>query len=97
MGDPVTLECSHETVELSRDACEKLVRRIRHLGAARSIVDKLGTVRPSAPIELAHDEKGLLVVAIAAWLQDVGRDRVPGGVLRLRTALVEDLRGAAAS
>jgi hypothetical protein len=96
MSDRVSVDCAHDTVELTRDACEKLVRRIRHLGAARSVVAKLETAREPAPVELAHDEKGLLVVAITAWLQDVGRERVPAGVVRLRTALVDDLHGARA-
>jgi hypothetical protein len=85
----VTLTCSRVDVELSANAREKLVRRVRHLDGAASLVGKLDGA--SGPVELTASEKGFLVVAITAWAEAAGRSRVPGELLRLQTTLLGDL------
>jgi hypothetical protein len=87
---PVTLKCSRVDIELSAGAREKLLRRVRHLDGAASLVASLDG-RPTAPIELTAGEKGFLVVAITAWAEAAGRSRVPGELLRLQTTLLGDL------
>lgn len=86
---PVTITTPHADVELPTNARQKLVRRIRHLEGAASFVGKLDGA--SGTVELTASEKGFLVVAITAWMRDVGRNRVPGAVLRLQTALRREL------
>jgi hypothetical protein len=86
---PVTLRCSRVDFELSANAREKLVRRVRHLSGAASLVPKLDET--SHPVELTANEKGFLVVAITAWMESAGRSRVPGELLRLHTTLLGDL------
>jgi hypothetical protein len=85
----VTLRCSRVDLELSANAREKLVRRVRHLSGAASLVPKLDDT--SRPVELTANEKGFLVVAITAWMENAGRSRVPGELLRLHTTLLGDL------
>jgi hypothetical protein len=87
---PVTLKCSRVDIELSANAREKLLRRVRHLAGAASVVAKLDG-RPSAPVELTASEKGFLVVALTAWADAAGRSRVPGELMRLQTTLLGDL------
>jgi hypothetical protein len=86
---PVTLKCSRVDIELHANAREKLLRRVRHLDGAASLVPKLDVV--SGPVELSTAEKGFLVVAITAWVDNEGRNRVPGELLRLHTTLLGDL------
>jgi hypothetical protein len=86
---PVTLKCSRVEIELHANAREKLRRRVRHLAGAASLVPKLDDV--SGPVELTAAEKGFLVVAITAWVDNEGRNRVPGELLRLHTTLLGDL------
>jgi hypothetical protein len=86
---PVTLRCSRVDVELSGNAREKLVRRVRHLDGAATLVAKLDGA--TAPVQLSPSEKGFLVVAITAWAEAAGRSRVPGELLRLHTTLLGDL------
>ena len=86
---PVTLKCSRVDVELPANAREKLLRRVRHLEGAASLVAKLDG--PSGPVELTASEKGFLVVAITAWAENAGRGRVPGELLRLHATLLGDL------
>jgi hypothetical protein len=86
---PVTLKCSRVDVELSANAREKLVRRVRHLDGAAGLVGKLDGAH--GPVELTTGEKGFLVVAITAWAEAAGRGRVPGELLRLQTTLLGDL------
>ena len=86
---PVTLKCSRVDIELHANAREKLLRRVRHLAGAASLVPKLDVV--SGPVELSSAEKGFLVVAITAWVDNEGRNRVPGELLRLHTTLLGDL------
>lgn len=86
---PVTLKCSRVEIELHANAREKLLRRVRHLAGAASLVPKLDVV--SGPVELSTAEKGFLVVAITAWVDNEGRNRVPGELLRLHTTLLGDL------
>jgi hypothetical protein len=86
---PVTLKCSRVDIELHAQAREKLLRRVRHLAGAATLVPKLDVV--SGPVELSAAEKGFLVVAITAWVDNEGRNRVPGELLRLHTTLLGDL------
>lgn len=86
---PVTLKCSRVEIELHAQAREKLLRRVRHLAGAATLVPKLDVV--SGPVELTPAEKGFLVVAITAWVDNEGRNRVPGELLRLHTTLLGDL------
>lgn len=86
---PVTLKCSRVDIELHANAREKLLRRVRHLVGAASLVPKLDGAR--GPVELTSAEKGFLVVAITAWVDSEGRNRVPGELLRLHTTLLGDL------
>lgn len=86
---PVTLKCSRVDIELHANAREKLLRRVRHLAGAASLIPKLDGVR--GPVELTAAEKGFLVVAITAWVDNEGRNRVPGELLRLHTTLLGDL------
>lgn len=86
---PVTLKCSRVDIELHANAREKLLRRVRHLTGAASLVPKLDGAR--GPVELTAAEKGFLVVAITAWVDNEGRNRVPGELLRLHTTLLGDL------
>jgi hypothetical protein len=88
---PVALRYSRGEIGLSRDGCDKLLRRVRHLDAARQLTAKVAASDGSRPVELTQHEKGFLVVAIKAWMEDVGRHRVPGDVLRLRQTLLGDL------
>jgi hypothetical protein len=83
------LRCSRVDLELSANAREKLIRRVRHLSGAASLVPKLDET--SRPVELTANEKGFLVVAITAWMENAGRSRVPGELLRLHTTLLGDL------
>ena len=87
---PVTLKCSRVDIELSANAREKLIRRVRHLEGAASLVAKLDS-RPVAPVELTAGEKGFLAVALTAWADAAGRSRVPGELMRLQTTLLGDL------
>jgi len=86
---PVTLTCSRVDIELHANAREKLLRRVRHLAGAASLVPKLDGAR--GPVKLTAAEKGFLVVAITAWVDNEGRNRVPGELLRLHTTLLGDL------
>ncbi len=93
----VAVTHSRGEIELSRDARDKLVRRIRDLDAAKPIITRFDTATTSHPVEFGQDEKGFLVVAIKAWVADVGRNRVPGAVLRLRDAFIDDLNESTAA
>ncbi len=86
---PVTLKCSRVDIELHANAREKLLRRVRHLAGAAGLIPKLDGAR--GPVELTAAEKGFLVVAITAWVDNEGRNRVPGELLRLHTTLLGDL------
>ena len=86
---PVTFKCSRVDIELSANAREKLLRRVRHLAGAASLVARLDGANGS--IELTAHEKGFLVVAITAWADGDGRNRVPVELLRLHTTLLGDL------
>lgn len=85
---PVTVKCSRVDFELSRGARDKLVRRLRHLDGATRVLAKFDR---ASDVELTANEKGFLVVAITAWMEDAGRSRVPGEVIRLHTTLLGDL------
>ena len=88
----VQLASQSRPLEISWADRDKLIRRIGNLQSARAVVARFESVGAS-PVELSDDEKGFLVVAIKAWMQDAGQDRVPGGLLRLRDGLLDDLRG----
>jgi len=86
---PVTLKCSRADIELPANAREKLLRRVRHLEGAASVVAKLDGAHGA--VDLTASEKGFLVVAITAWAENAGRSRVPSELLRLHTTLLGDL------
>jgi len=88
---PVTVRYSRGDIDVAGDACDKLVRRLRHLAGAQPIIAKLEAATASVPIELTAGEKGFLVIAVKAWMEDAGRDRVPIGIIRLRETLLGDL------
>jgi hypothetical protein len=88
---PVALRYSRGEIDVPRDACEKLLRRVRHLEAAQDLIVKVDTANGSGAVQLTKHEKGFLVVAIKAWMEDVGSNRVPAEVLRLRQTLLGDL------
>jgi hypothetical protein len=89
----VQLTSQSRPLEISRTDRDKLIRRIGNLDSARSVVTRFEGAAAARPVELADDEKGFLVVAIKAWMQDAGQDRVPGGLIRLRDGLLDDLSG----
>lgn len=88
---PVTFRYSRGDIDVAGDACDKLVRRLRHLAHAQTIIAKLDAATASAPVELTASEKGFLVIAVKAWMEDAGRDRVPIAIIRLRETLLGDL------
>lgn len=87
----VTITYSRGEIDITRDAVQKLIRSMRHLRGAQTIIPKLQAARAGEPVELAEGEKGFLVVAINAWMADAGPNRVPNPVLRLRETLLGDL------
>lgn len=89
----VRLASKRRPAEITFADRDALVRRIRHLESAKPVITKLDAVGASRPVEFTDAEKGFLVVAIKAWTQDAGRERVPGAVVRLRDGLLDDLRG----
>ena len=88
---PVTVRYARGEIDVAGDACDKLVRRLRHLAGASPIIAKLEAAKPAQPVELTASEKGFLVIAVKAWMESAGRDRVPNPVIRLREALLGDL------
>jgi hypothetical protein len=88
---PVTFRYSRGDIDVAGDACDKLVRRLRHLAHAQTIIAKVDAATPSVPVELTATEKGFLVIAVKAWMEDTGRDRVPITIIRLRETLLGDL------
>jgi hypothetical protein len=88
---PVTFRYARGDIDVAGDACDKLVRRLRHLAHAQTIIAKVDAAAPSVPVELTASEKGFLVIAVKAWMEDAGRDRVPITIIRLRETLLGDL------
>jgi hypothetical protein len=92
MNECVSIITSRATIELSWKAREELLHEIRHLDAARTIIDAFGAVGTSRPLPLAQHDEGVLYEAINQWAQGVTVDELPPGIWELRCALADNLQ-----
>src|SRR4051794_35704369 len=78
--------------ELPWDSRTALVEEIRHLEAAKPIVEAIRAVGVSRPVELTPELKGLLIQLIDSWGTQTagGLQSLPEGIFELRNALQDD-------
>jgi hypothetical protein len=88
----VTVATSVDHIEISWNARQELVNRLRRLDGGKSIVDAFEAAGTTRPVKLARlNDKHLLLTVIEAWGNEIGYDAFPQGIFALRNALHDDL------
>jgi hypothetical protein len=78
-------------VEIPWKSRDKLLNEIGGLDSTRDICRAFEAVGSRRAVELNVDQTVVLVTAIDAWTELVGRDNLPAGIFELRNALLDDL------
>jgi hypothetical protein len=86
--DRVRFETPEGTiVELRWAVAQELQARLLRAPPAAAIVDRMQRVGTSRPVQVVGDELGPLLVVLAQWAKEVGKERLPSDVEELLDAL----------
>ena len=93
MNERVRVAYSRGEVAFSWESRQELLKQIRHLESALSIVAAFEAVGTSRPVVLTTDQKASLIELIERWGTQVrfGLKGLPEGMFALRNALHDDL------
>ena len=87
----VQVATTTDTVEISWDARQQLLDRIRGLDGAEDVITRFDAVGMTRPVkELGRAGNTLLLEATTRWLDQVKMEELPYGIWELRCALIED-------
>jgi hypothetical protein len=83
-----------DTVEVSWEARQQLLERVRGHEGANDVIARFETVGTTRPVTgLGATGKRLLLAATTEWVDEAGVGGLPAGVWDLRCALIDDRDG----
>jgi len=85
--DRVRVRVGDEMVELSWAVAQELQARMLRSKATESLLARFQRAGTSRPVDLDDADWGPLLVVVAQWGREVGRDKLPAGVGDLLGAL----------
>jgi hypothetical protein len=87
--DWVRIRVGDEAIEISWQARQELLERLRQVPSAMSLTGLFERHGTSSLVIPAASELRLLRDMVWNWMEEVGRDQLPAGIPELRDALVD--------
>jgi hypothetical protein len=85
------IRTAREMIELTDEEAEALRERLRCHPSAQPVEETIAVaVNASTSVTLTPRQEQALLEVLAAWLTEVGAERMGAGSFALRTALVDD-------
>jgi hypothetical protein len=88
--DRVLIQLADRRVTITWAERDELLSRLRGLTSTASIVTAFAAVGASRPVQLDAEQRGTLLSVVRSWHDQVGRDKLPPGIVALRDALADE-------